>query len=178
MATCSLSWFAHDVDGPFGDVQARDDAVEVDERHPSLHREPQTDVLVVPGIGPAVSVPQQAVFSESIVVRSRLAFDDGHSCDAEWHLVQDARLDSLRSHQGNSVTFVHEALLEDLTCEDTFVGSESSLFLQKPEGGEPDLRVDVVHCERTPILRLLGRLADLPSTRPDSGTQRPTPPER
>jgi hypothetical protein len=66
---------ADDVDGPLWDVKARNNAVEVDQRHLLFHRESEADIVAVSRVIPSISVTQQAVFAEGIVVRPVFTLD-------------------------------------------------------------------------------------------------------
>jgi len=56
--------------GPRSDVSTRDHAVKVDQRKALLHREPQTAVLMMFWINSSVSVAQESVWLECVVVRA------------------------------------------------------------------------------------------------------------
>src|SRR5262245_20214977 len=73
----------HDVDRPLRRVQAWHDSVEVDERNLLLHRQPEAHIFAVCRIRPAVSIAEQAIVTEGVVVRAGFTLDDGHSRDTQ-----------------------------------------------------------------------------------------------
>jgi hypothetical protein len=133
---------ANDVDGPFGDIQASHDIVEVNKWDAALFGEAQADVLVVLRVRSSVSLAKQTVFAECVVVRARLALDHRDRRDAKRNVAQQTRLeDSLRSHQRHALAFVNEPFNEDLPREDALIRSESSLLLEESERSQSNLRV-------------------------------------
>ena len=82
-----------DEHGPSGDVPARNQAVEIYQRQPLLHRKAQTPVVGMVRVRAAVSIAQQFVRTEGVVIRPI-----GRGRDGQWRVVQDLRLeDALRT---------------------------------------------------------------------------------
>ena len=65
-----------DIDRPRGLVEAWNDAVKVDERRLTGHRQAQADVLSMPRVDASVAVSQEAVLPERVVVRGVLTLED------------------------------------------------------------------------------------------------------
>jgi hypothetical protein len=88
-----------DVDGPFGCVQAWHDPMEVDKRHLALHRQSETDVLMMARIRAAIAVSQQTVVAKRVIVGTRLSLDDGNRRNTERNRLKHSWLeDTLRTH--------------------------------------------------------------------------------
>jgi hypothetical protein len=120
--------------------------VEINEWYPSLHREAQSQGLMVIGIGPTISISQEAVRSHRVIIGWLFSFDDRHSGDAEWDLSKKAWLeDSLRTEKRHALSFMNESLLEELTRDGTVVWKEAQLFFEEPKRRKADGSVSGVH---------------------------------
>lgn len=120
--------------------------MEVDERNPLLHREPEPHVLVVCLIPPSVSVPKQAIVAECVVVWSRFALHHRYSRDAQRDRVEHLGFeDPLRSDQRDALSVVVESALEDRSTQGAVFPGKSRLFLEEPESRQTNRVVDQVH---------------------------------
>src|SRR6266705_6512981 len=100
--------------GPGRLVEARDDAVKVDERCSPLHRQAEADVIAMLRIGATVAVAKEPALDEPVVVGTVSVLDGGSSRDGEGKLRKDRGLeDSLGTDQRDPGAFEVEAAFED-----------------------------------------------------------------
>jgi hypothetical protein len=98
---------------PFGEIKARNHAVEIDQRYPFRHREAQSYVFMMVGIRSTIPISQEAIRPYRVIVRSLFSFDLRNGGDGEWDLPKKARLeDSLWAEQRHTLSFIKESLLE------------------------------------------------------------------
>jgi hypothetical protein len=120
--------------------------VEIDQRRLPFHRETEAHIVAVSRVIPSITVTQQAVLAEGIIVRAVFAFDDRHRRDAERDLRENSRFeDTLRVYKRNSVTLISKALLQEATRQHTFLWSQPQLLFEEPERRQPNVGVGVVH---------------------------------
>lgn len=106
----------HDIGGPVSHIPAGNDAVQVHERGTSLHGQSQAYVVTVCRISPPVSVTNDTIRPDLVVIRARTSCNRGGRSYAERHVGQDGGLeDSLWAEQG------HAAALEIKTTQKCLV---------------------------------------------------------
>ena len=100
--------------GPSRLVEPGDDAVKVDERCSSLHRQAEPNVVAMLRIGATVAVAKEPAVDEPIIVWAITVLDRWSSRDGEGKLRKDRGFeDSLRTDQGDPGTFEVEAAFEN-----------------------------------------------------------------
>src|SRR5690606_34600181 len=109
----------HNVNGPSGHILAGHDTEQVNERNLTLHRLQHPDIVVVVGVGSAVSVSQQSVGSQLVIVRRRRASLGRSCCEGQRHLWKHRGLEySLRPEQWHSLTLKLKTCRQQVTRED------------------------------------------------------------
>lgn len=104
---------ADDIDGPGGFIEARDDAVEVDQRRLTFHRQPKSGVVSMLRIAAAIAIAQDPGLSKVVVVRPRPIRNGRHRRDAERDVREYCRLkDALRPEEGNADSVELESLFQ------------------------------------------------------------------
>ena len=97
-----------DKDRPNGKILARDNAVEIDQRHLVSHRGSQPVIVPMVRIGTTITIEQKAIFTETVIV-----WTGGSGSDRERHFRQYLGLeDALRSNKGYAFPFEFEALFQ------------------------------------------------------------------
>jgi hypothetical protein len=138
---------ANDVDGIFGGVTARDDAVEVDQRCAMSLGLAEADIVsmvwIRPFLWPAISIAEQPVFAEGIIIRSLLPLKRRHRRDAQRQTAKSWLEDTARTEQRNTLTFEGKARGKALTIEE--ICSEPSLFVEERKGGKTDPQIGIIH---------------------------------
>ena len=128
---------ADDEHRPGWNVFPRNQAVEVDQRQAFLHREAEAPVIGVIRVRAAVSVAQEVVRTEGVVVRST-----GGGRDGERRAGQHARLeDALRSDERHAGSVQREPAGEQRPRQDVTVAVD--LRLDPLEGRIPNRCVPV-----------------------------------
>jgi hypothetical protein len=118
---------------PLCRVSTRYQAIEVDEWDPTLHRQPETDILAMLGIRAPILVLDQTARAHLVFIRARLSLHDGCRCDAERNLGENRRFeDPLRAHERDARTSEGESLDQDLSRQRVAVSL--GLFLEELEG--------------------------------------------
>lgn len=92
---------------------ALDDAEQVHERNPVLHRALQPHILVVTGVRPAVSVAKEAVRPDAVLVRGSPSFLGSRAADAEGEFENRRFEDALVGDEGNPAPVEVEASEKD-----------------------------------------------------------------
>ena len=134
---------ANDVDGVFGCVAARHDAMEIDQRSPQALRRTEASIVRMVGIwpvlGPPIAIAEQSILAERIVVRSLLTLAGGDRCDAERQAANPRLEDALRAKQWNALAFEGETRSEDLARYQ--VEAKPALLVEKRERSKPNPQV-------------------------------------
>ena len=137
---------ADDEHGPGWDILPWNYPVEVDQRQAFLHREAQPAVVGVVRVRTTVSVPQQVVGTEGVVIRPV-----GRGRDGERRAGQHLRLeDALRRDQRYAAAAQHEPLGEQGPRQHVAEGVD--LRSEPLEGGVPNRGVPVA-IEHAPARR-------------------------
>lgn len=131
-----LRIIAHHKDRPCRNVLGRRNPVEVDERRPLYHRGSQPHIVWMLRIGPPISISEEVVGPEGVVVGTAWGSGDG-----ERHFLQDPGLeDSLGADKRDPVPLELKALSQE--CAGQYVGAQPGDLIGQPaESGSSDLCV-------------------------------------
>lgn len=128
------------MDGPDGQVFARDDPEQVDQRHLALRGQLHPHVVPVRRVGPPIPVPDQTVRPELVMIGGRNAGLGRGGREGEWHVVEHGRFENpLRADHGDALPLESEALGENAAREDRPV--DYGLVREKGERGVADFGV-------------------------------------
>jgi hypothetical protein len=134
---------ANDVDGVFGCVPARHDAMEIDQGSPFALRRTEADIIGVVGIWSvlraAVPIAEQSILSEGIVVRSLSTLAGGDGRNAERQAAKPWPEDALWAKQWNALAFEGETSSEDAARDQ--VEAKPALLVEKRERSKPNPQV-------------------------------------
>ena len=133
---------ADDEHWPDGHVPTWRHAEQVDERGSALHGQPKPDIVPVLRVRAPITVTEEAVSPEVVVVGPSLALDHRLGHDAERHLGQDCGLeDPLRPQERHALAFELESARQRREREHLAV--KRRLLAQELERTGPNTRVEV-----------------------------------
>jgi len=103
---------ANNEDRPFGDVLTRVDTVEVDERQLEPHHLAEAVIVAMVGVSSPVSLLQQTVSAELVLIWPGLAGNHRYGGDTQWEFEHCWLEDPLRARQRDAAALINEACPE------------------------------------------------------------------
>jgi hypothetical protein len=81
----------HDIDWPDWHVSSGDNAVMINQGDAALHGEAKPDIVRMLEVASSISVTQEAVMTDLVIIRPFAALHHGHRGDADRHRLQNRR---------------------------------------------------------------------------------------